>query len=157
GVRDLIDAPTAEAARAAMRQIRGDLSRRVQGLRDELVEIISRLEAALEFAEEPDLIERSVAVSSRLEALRDDVDRFVAAYRQGRILREGARVVLAGRPNSGKSSLFNRLLGTARAIVSEEAGTTRDFITERVDLRGIPVTLVDTAGLRDEARGVEAL
>jgi len=155
-VRDLIGAPTAAAARAALGQLRGDLSRRVTSMREALIEIISRLEARLEFAEEPDLIERDQEISQPLRDLDTAVRGFVASYRQGRLLREGARVALAGRPNAGKSSLFNRLLRTERAIVSSEPGTTRDFISERIDLDGIAVTLLDTAGLREGARGIEA-
>ncbi|HZI93807.1 MAG TPA: tRNA uridine-5-carboxymethylaminomethyl(34) synthesis GTPase MnmE [Patescibacteria group bacterium] len=155
-VRDLIEAPTAAAARAAQGQLRGDLSRCVTSMRETLIEIISRLEARLEFAEEPDLQERDLGVARPLRDLEAAVRGFVASYRQGRMLREGARVALAGRPNAGKSSLFNRLLRTERAIVSSEPGTTRDFISETIDLDGIAVRLTDTAGLREGARGIEA-
>jgi len=162
GIRDLIEAQTAAAACAALGQMRGDLSKRTGSMRAELIEIISALEASLEFAEEPDVQDQRAPASEptplkrQLGGLLDQTRRFVASYRQGRVLRDGATVVLAGRPNSGKSSLFNRLLSQDRAIVSAEAGTTRDFISERIDLQGIPVTLVDTAGLRADARGVEA-
>lgn len=156
GVRDLIDSPTAVAARGALSQVRGDLSRRITTMREDLIEIISRLEAGLEFAEEPDVVRAEGGISPRLRDLSSIVGRFVATYRQGRLVRHGARVVLAGRPNTGKSSLFNTLLGTERAIVSNEEGTTRDFISERIELDGIQVTLFDTAGLRQEALGVEA-
>jgi len=156
GVRDLIHALTPEAARVALRHMRGDLSRSTAVMSEGLVEIISRLEARLEFAEEPDVLGQAPLDRTELSRLLEQVNRFADSYRRGRLLRDGARVVLAGRPNSGKSSLFNRLLSIDRAIVSHEAGTTRDVISECLDMGGIPVTLVDTAGMRDDARGVEA-
>jgi len=155
GVRDLINASTELAAWVARRQMQGDLSRSVASIREELVEIISRLEARVEFAEEPEVSAFQDRLSDRVEDLRRKVHQFVSSYRRGRLIRGGASVVLAGRPNAGKSSLFNLLLRTERAIVSAEPGTTRDTLTERIDLDGIPVTLVDTAGLNTEAAGVE--
>lgn len=155
GIRDLIEAATPAAARVAAGQARGDLSRRVESLRDELVEVISRAEARIEFAEEPDVAAGPGDLADGVDRLAGDLDRLLLGYRTGRLLRDGARVVLAGRPNAGKSSLFNRLLGQERAIVAPDPGTTRDFISERIDLQGIPVTLVDTAGLRDDVEGVE--
>ena len=155
GVRDLIEASTRLAARVAHEQVRGALSREVSSLREELVEIICRAEATLEFAEEVDPFTSGDNLSERIRNLEQAAGRFVAGYRSGRLLRDGARVVLAGRPNAGKSSLFNRLLRWERAIVSPIPGTTRDFLSERIDLDGIPVTLIDTAGLRPGAEGVE--
>jgi tRNA modification GTPase len=156
GVRDLIEAPTTLAARVAHAQVRGDLSRRVGAIRDDLIETISRAEASLEFAEEPEVAGAPSRIGRDLEDLVERVARFIDGYRQGRLLRDGARVVLAGPPNAGKSSLFNRLLRAERAIVAPSPGTTRDFLSERIDLNGIPVTLIDTAGLRAGAAGVEA-
>ena len=156
GVRDLINAATPLAARVAADQVRGGLSLRLAGIREELVEIVCSAEAALEFAEEPDVAAAGNRLAARLEAVAGGVELFVSSYRRGRLLREGARVVLAGRPNAGKSSLFNRLLREQRAIVSPDPGTTRDFISERIDLDGVPVTLIDTAGLNSAAEGVEA-
>jgi len=147
GVADLIEAPTGQAARAAREQVRGDLSRRIDSMREVLLDAIGRAEAALEFGEEPDVATADCALDGRIAALSEQVEAFVATYRRGRLLREGATVVLAGRPNAGKSSLFNRLLHTERAIVDAKPGTTRDFLSERIDLDGIPITLVDTAGL----------
>ncbi len=155
GVRDLIEASTRLAARVAHEQVRGALSREVISLREELVEIICRAEATLEFAEEVDPFTNGDGMSGRIRNLEAAVGRFVTGYRRGRLLRDGARVVLAGRPNAGKSSLFNRLLRCERAIVSPVPGTTRDFLSERIDLDGIPVTLIDTAGLRPGAEGLE--
>lgn len=155
GIADLIAAPTAPAARAAREQVRGELSRRIDSMREALLETIGRAEAALEFGEEPDVASADCSLDGRIAALAGEVEAFVATYRLGRLLRDGATVVLAGRPNAGKSSLFNRLLRTERAIVDANPGTTRDFLCERIDLDGIPVTLVDTAGLGDAGDEVE--
>lgn len=158
GVRDLIDATTADAARVARDQIRGGLSRRIGTLKDALVEIISRGEAAVEFAEEPDVAEGPgrTHLERRLDTLTADLEALLATWRRGRLLKEGATVVIAGRPNAGKSSLFNRLLQRDRAIVAPLPGTTRDYLTECLDLAGIPVSLVDTAGLRETGEAIES-
>ncbi len=156
GVRDLIDASTPAAARAAREQIRGNLSRRLASMKDQLVDIICDAEASLEFGDsEDEVFPGNEEVAGRLGEIALKVEAFVASYRQGKLLREGAEVILAGRPNVGKSSLFNYLLQFDRAIVSDEPGTTRDFITERIDLGGIPVSLNDTAGLRSAPGGIE--
>ncbi len=155
GVRNLINAATSHAAIAAHQQVEGSLSKRVSGLREELIDVISRAEASLEFAEEGEMFPDSAELSMRVSRVRGEVDRFVATYRRGRLLQHGARVALVGRTNAGKSSLFNMLLRSERALVSAEPGTTRDFLSERIDLDGIPVTLQDTAGLRPDATGVE--
>ncbi len=155
GVRDLIDASTRTAASAAARQVRGELSARVESLRERLVEMICRAEAAVEFSEEPDVQASPLDLLSAVRALARDVTAFASTWNRGRRLREGARVVIAGRPNAGKSSLFNKLLDAPRAIVSSLPGTTRDYLCETIDLDGIPVTLVDTAGLRSTAEEVE--
>ena len=154
-VADLIAAPTQRAAVAAREQVRGELSRRIESMREALLDAIGRAEAAIEFGEEPDVASADCALDARIATLAGQVEAFVATYRRGRLLREGASVVLAGRPNAGKSSLFNRLLRTERAIVDADPGTTRDFLSERIDLDGVPVTLIDTAGLTERATGVE--
>lgn len=156
GIRDLINAPTPQAARIAGEQARGALSKRLEWMREELMSLVAEGEARLEFAEEPDVMARGGAGAERIGALARETTRFIDTYRQGRLLRDGARVVLAGRPNAGKSTLFNALLHTERAIVSETPGTTRDYLSERMDLRGIAVQMVDTAGLRRTDAGVEA-
>lgn len=156
-VHDLIESGTRSAAGVAARQLRGELSARLDQFKETLVEIICRAEAAVEFAEEPDVQAGAFDLSGSLGPAKTWLRAFLATYRQGRLLREGASVVLAGRPNAGKSSLFNHLLKASRAIVAREPGTTRDFLAERVDLGGIPVTLVDTAGLRETASNVERL
>lgn len=157
GVRDLIDAGTRAAASVAARQVRGELSHRLDGFKDSLVDAICRAEAAVEFAEEPDVQKEAHDLMAAIDSLRALVRAFLATYRQGRLLRDGASVVLAGRPNAGKSSLYNVLLDSPRAIVTAQPGTTRDFLVERVDIGGIPVTLVDTAGLRETSADVERL
>jgi len=157
GVRDLIEAGTRAAASVAARQVRGELSRRLDGFKESLVDAICRAEAAVEFSEEPDVQAEGHDLAASLAVLRARVRQFLATYRQGRLLRDGASIVLAGRPNAGKSSLYNSLLDSQRAIVTDEPGTTRDFLAERVDIGGIPVTLVDTAGLREVSAGVERL
>lgn len=156
-VRDLIDAQTAASARQAVRQMRGEFSNRLQPIKDELLDAIVLLESALEFVED-DLPEvQSRNLRGRLERIADEVGRMASTFKAGRLLREGLKVTLAGRPNVGKSSLFNALLGTDRAIVTEIAGTTRDQINERFVVNGIAVSLMDTAGLRDTSDAVEVI
>lgn len=156
-VRDLIDARTAASARQAVRQMRGEFSNRLQPIKDDLLDVIVVLESALEFVED-DLPETQAgSLRLRLEKIAGDIDRIAATFKAGRLLREGLRVTLAGRPNVGKSSLFNALLGTERAIVTEIAGTTRDQINESFVVHDIPVSLMDTAGLRETSDTVESI
>jgi len=156
-VCDLIEAQTAQAARCALAQLAGGLSRRVEKLRNRLVEVTAEIEAFLDFPEEdlPDA-DRGRLGTVMEESLRE-IDRLLADARRGRPLREGARVAIAGRPNAGKSSLLNALVGRERAIVAPHPGTTRDTIEAEIDLRGIPTVLIDMAGLRDKAGDIEAL
>lgn len=155
-IRDLVAARTLVQARVAFSQVNGALARRLAPLRETLIDLVARVEAAIEFVDEAEteLEDRFVTAGlARAIALADEL---VADSRRGRVLREGVRITLAGAPSVGKSSLFNRLLGRDRAIVSAVPGTTRDTIEEVVDLGGIPATLVDTAGLRPTRDDVEA-
>lgn len=156
-VMDLIQAQTSLALKAANEQLRGDLGREAQALREALIGVLAHIEAYIDFPEEdidPDTgtaIEGRIRdVLARLQSMLDGADR-------GRILREGARAAICGEPNVGKSSMLNVLLGFERAIVSDTAGTTRDTIEEVINLRGIPLRLIDTAGLRASGDAVEQL
>ena len=147
-VIDLIRAQTDLALRSAAEQLEGRLGEKITRLREDLISLIAHLEAYIDFPEEdiePDVGENFIL---RLDQIRAQVDALLATADQGRIFREGVRVVIYGATNAGKSSLLNRLLGFPRAIVSELPGTTRDTIEELVNLRGIALRLTDTAGLR---------
>jgi tRNA modification GTPase len=156
-VADLIDAASREAARSALRSLSGEFSTAIGALQARLVELRALTEAMLDFPEEDiDALHRADAVE-RLAAVRVALDDVLAKSRQGSLLRSGIHVVLAGRPNVGKSSLLNRLAGEERAIVTPVAGTTRDALREPIQIEGLPLTLVDTAGLRRSADLVERL
>jgi tRNA modification GTPase len=154
-VADLIDAGSREAARAAMRSLQGEFSGMVQGLTDALIDLRSYVEAAIDFPEEEVDFLGNAELSDRLTTVRAHFDAVAAAAGQGRLLRDGVTVVLAGRPNSGKSSLLNRLAGYDAAIVTAIPGTTRDVLRERIDIDGLPLHVLDTAGLRDSDDAVE--
>ena len=156
-VADLIDASTAEAARSAVRSLRGAFSQRVDQLIEGLVELRARVEAALDFPDEDIEMIQQAAGAERLAWLRDKLQEVLSASQQGSLLREGLRVVLAGQPNVGKSSLLNRLAGEELAIVTDVAGTTRDQIRQSVSIEGVPVHVIDTAGLRPSSDPVEKL
>ncbi len=154
-VADLIDAGSREAARAAMRSLQGEFSNMVQGLTDALIELRSYVEAAIDFPEEEVDFLADTQLAERLATVHGHFDAVTAAAGQGRLLRDGLTVVLAGRPNSGKSSLLNRLAGYDAAIVTAIPGTTRDVLRERIDIDGLPLHVLDTAGLRDSDDAVE--
>lgn len=156
-IRDLIDAQTTAAARQAVRQMRGEMSATLQPIKDDLLDVIVVLESALEFVEDdlPDL--QSESLKERLRLITASVGRIADTYKAGHLIRDGLRVAIVGRPNVGKSSLFNALLGTDRAIVTNIAGTTRDQLHERLVIDNIPISLIDTAGLRDTLDTVESI
>lgn len=156
-VADLIDAASREAARSAMRSLGGEFSNAIQALVARLTELRALTEAMLDFPEEDvDAMHRDDA-QRRLAGVRTALDDVLARSRQGSLLRSGIHVVLAGRPNVGKSSLLNRLAGEERAIVASVPGTTRDAVRESIQIHGVPIVLVDTAGLRESRDEVELL
>jgi tRNA modification GTPase len=151
-VRDLIDAQTLTQARQAASQMGGALSRRAAPVKQSLMELIALLEAGIDFAEDDVDVTPQVEIARRIDELTPPLAALEASFARGRIVHDGLSLALVGRPNVGKSSLFNRLVERDRAIVTATPGTTRDLVTERISLGGIPLELVDTAGLRDVSR-----
>ncbi len=156
-VRDLIDSTTLYQARIAAQQADGSVSRRIAPLKHELLELIALLEAGIDFAEDDIDVAPAPELLRRLVPLRDGVRKLTESFNYGQLVREGFTMAIVGRPNVGKSSLFNRLLEQDRAIVTPIPGTTRDSISEVAAIEGIPVRLVDTAGIREGEHLVERL
>ena len=156
-IADLIDASTEAAARSAVRSLAGDFSRDVDQLRDGLVRLRLLVEATLDFPEEEIDFLRKADAQGQLDGLHAALAKVLGAARQGALLRDGIRVVIAGQPNAGKSSLLNALAGAELAIVTPIAGTTRDKVQETIQIEGVPVHVIDTAGLREGADEVEAI
>jgi tRNA modification GTPase len=156
-VRDLIEAQTLTQARQAASQMGGALSHRVQPIKQALVELIALLEAGIDFAEDDVDVTPQAEIARRIDELNPPLAALEASFARGRVVHDGLTLAIVGRPNAGKSSLFNRLVERDRAIVTATPGTTRDLVTERISLDGIPLELVDTAGLREAFEEVEQL
>jgi tRNA modification GTPase len=156
-VRDLIDSQTLYQAKIAAQQLEGALSRRLQPIKQKLVELIATLEAGIDFAEDDISVLPVEQILQRIALVRAPLEELAASFAYGKIVHEGLTLAIVGRPNVGKSSLFNRLVERERAIVTAAPGTTRDLVSETVAIDGIPVKLVDTAGIRralDEAESI---
>jgi tRNA modification GTPase len=156
-VRDLIESQTLYQAKIAAQQLEGALSRRLQPIKQKLVELIATLEAGIDFAEDDISVLPADQILQRIATIRAPLEELAASFAYGKIVHEGLTLAIVGRPNVGKSSLFNRLVERERAIVTATPGTTRDLVSETVAIGGIPVKLVDTAGIRralDEAESI---
>src|ERR1700691_1871858 len=156
-VRDLIDAQTLTQARQAASQMGGALSHRAAPAKQSLVELIALLEAGIDFAEDDIDVTPQQEIARRIGEISPPLAALEASFARGRIVHDGLTLAIVGRPNVGKSSLFNRLVERDRAIVTASPGTTRDLVTERISLEGIPLELVDTAGLREGREEAEQL
>ena len=154
-IMDLISAQTDLALRAAHEQLQGKLGDQSEQLRESMIEVVAHVEAFIDFPEEDIDPATGEALTGKIDNIMAGIDKMLSTAEQGRILREGVRTVLCGEPNVGKSSLLNALLGYDRAIVSDVEGTTRDTVEEVVNLQGIPLRLIDTAGVRESTDSVE--
>ena len=156
-VRDLIDSQTLYQAQVAARQLEGSLSKRLQPIKQQLIELIAVMEAGVDFAEDDVSITPDAQILVRIAAIRAPLQELLASFAYGKVVHEGLTLAIVGRPNVGKSSLFNRLIERERAIVTATPGTTRDLVSETVAIGGIPVRLVDTAGIREALDEAESI
>jgi len=156
-VHDLIEATTLHQARIAAQQLGGSLSRQINPIKQQLIALIAALEAGIDFAEDDIDLLPANELTAQIQAIQAPLAALERTFTYGRIVREGFNLAIIGRPNVGKSSLFNRLIERDRAIVTATPGTTRDLVTERVSLEGIPVELIDTAGLRESTDEAESI
>src|SRR5580698_6266584 len=156
-VRDLIDSQTLFQAKVAAQQLEGALSNRLKPIKQKLVDLIALLEAGIDFAEDDISVAPDASILDRIAKIKIPLEQLAASFTYGKIVHQGLTLAIVGRPNVGKSSLFNRLVERERAIVTAQPGTTRDLVSETVSIGGIPVELVDTAGIRqalDEAESI---
>jgi len=156
-VRDLIEATTIYQARVAVQQTAGSVSRRIAPIKEHLLELILLLEAGIDFAEDDISVAASDEILRRLAPVESAVDQLVASFSYGGLVQQGFTLAIVGKPNVGKSSLFNRLLEQDRAIVTSTPGTTRDVVSQTIQIQGVPLHVVDTAGLRDSVDEVEQI
>jgi tRNA modification GTPase len=156
-VREFIDAQTERQARAALRQMEGSLSKRLSPAKEKLIDTIARLEAGIDFAEDDVDVPNNEALAAEIEPTIKSLEQLQGTFGYGRLLREGLRIAILGKPNVGKSSLFNRLVESDRAIVTDIPGTTRDVLTETVSVDGVPLRFADTAGVRETTDLVESI
>jgi tRNA modification GTPase len=156
-VRDLIDSQTLYQAKFAAQQLEGSLSRRLQPTKQHLVELIALLEAGIDFAEDDVSVLPGSVILERISSVRKPLEQLAATFAYGKIIHQGLTLAIVGRPNVGKSSLFNRLVERERAIVTATPGTTRDLVTETVAIGGIPIHLIDTAGIRQALDEAESM
>lgn len=156
-IADLIDASSVQAARSALRSLQGAFSQRIQSLVEQLIHLRMYVESAIDFPEEEIDFLSDGRIREYMDAIRSDLDEILKEAQQGSLLREGMRVVIVGRPNAGKSSLLNALAGRQTAIVTDIPGTTRDVLREQINIDGMPLHIIDTAGLREGADEVERI